>query len=80
MVLLAIGKIRTGAALGNPVLRTEGRVTLVDAVLAAAVLIELVLTTTLSWWWADPIVGIVVAGYAAREATHILRRPEQDNP
>ena len=30
MFALAAGKARTGAALGNPVLRTEGRVTLVD--------------------------------------------------
>ncbi|WP_275775142.1 hypothetical protein [Paenarthrobacter sp. Y-19] len=28
---LALGKIRTGYALGNPVLRAEGKVTLVDA-------------------------------------------------
>ena len=27
MFALAVGKARTGAALGNPVLRTEGRVT-----------------------------------------------------
>lgn len=26
------------------------------------------------------VFGIVVAGYASREATHFLRRPEQDNP
>jgi hypothetical protein len=31
MFALAAGKARTGRALGNPVLRTEGRVTLVDA-------------------------------------------------
>ncbi len=36
---LAFGKARTGTALGNPVLQTEGRVTLVDGYLAGAVLI-----------------------------------------
>ena len=35
MFALAAGKARTGAALGNPVLRTEGRVTLIDGILAA---------------------------------------------
>jgi hypothetical protein len=30
MFALAAAKARTGAALGNPVLQTEGRVTLVD--------------------------------------------------
>jgi len=39
MLALAFGKARTGAALGNPVLTTEGRVTLVDAYLAGAVLL-----------------------------------------
>ena len=77
MAGLALGKTRTGAALGNPVLRTEGRVTLVDAILAAAVLLGLVLNTVLGWWWADPLVGLVVAGYAAREAFHLLGVPQE---
>ncbi len=37
MFALAAGKARTGRALGNPVLRTEGRVTMIDGILAAAV-------------------------------------------
>src|SRR3954470_1141997 len=41
MFALAAGKARTGAALGNPVLTTEGRVTLVDGILATAVLLGL---------------------------------------
>jgi hypothetical protein len=35
MFTLAAGKARTGTALGNPVLQTEGRVTLIDGLLAA---------------------------------------------
>jgi hypothetical protein len=38
MFALAAGKARTGRALDNPVLATEGRVTLIDGILAAAVL------------------------------------------
>ena len=37
MFALAAGKARTGQALDNPVLSTEGRVTLIDALLAGAV-------------------------------------------
>lgn len=73
MFLLAAGKARTGAALGNPVLRTEGRVTLIDGILATAVLIGLVLNAVLNWWWADPVAGYVLVFYAGREALHILR-------
>ena len=39
MFALAAGKARTGKALGNPVLRTEGRVTAIDGILAVAVLL-----------------------------------------
>ena len=35
---LAFGKARTGAARGNPVLQTEGRVTLIHGILATAIL------------------------------------------
>ena len=73
MFTLAAGKARTGRALGNPVLRTEGRVTTVDGILAVAVLTGLVLNTALGWWWADPAAGYVLVYYAAREAWEIFR-------
>ncbi|MFJ9690775.1 cation transporter [Kitasatospora sp. NPDC101183] len=72
MFALAVGKARTGAALDNPVLRTEGRVTLVDGLLAAAVLLGLVLNSALGWWWADPAAGYVLVYYAAREVREIF--------
>jgi divalent metal cation (Fe/Co/Zn/Cd) transporter len=72
MFALAAGKARTGAALGNPVLQTEGRVTLVDGILATAVMAGLVLNAALGWWWADPAAGYVLVFYAAREAREVL--------
>ena len=72
MFALAYGKARTGAALGNPVLATEGRVTLIDGVLAAAVLLGLILNATAGWWWADPLAGYVLVYYAAREVREIF--------
>jgi divalent metal cation (Fe/Co/Zn/Cd) transporter len=73
MFVLAVGKSRTGAALDNPVLKTEGKVTFVDGVLAAAVLLGLVLNSLFGFWWADPLVGYVVTYYAVREAREIFR-------
>jgi divalent metal cation (Fe/Co/Zn/Cd) transporter len=79
MFALAFGKARTGDALESPVLRTEGRVTLIDGVLATAVLIGLFLNAAANWWWADPATGYVIVYYAAREAFTILSdRPTQD--
>ena len=67
MFTLASGKSRTGTALGNPVLQAEGRITLIDGILATAVLIGLVLNALLGWWWADPLAGYVLFYYAVRE-------------
>jgi len=72
MFALAAGKARTGQALANPVLQTEGRVTMIDGILATAVLLGLVLNAALGWWWADPAAGYVLVYYAAREAREIF--------
>jgi divalent metal cation (Fe/Co/Zn/Cd) transporter len=72
MFALASGKARTGRALNNPVLRTEGRVTMIDGILATAVLAGLVLNAGLDWWWADPAAGYVLVYYAAREVREIF--------
>ncbi|MCX2747033.1 cation transporter [Arthrobacter sp. MI7-26] len=73
MLALAWGKIRTGRSLGNPVLRAEGRVTLVDAYLAGAVLAGLALNALFGWWWADPLAGVVIIYYALLEARHAFK-------
>ena len=48
MLALAYDKATTGRALDNPVLQGEGRVTLFDACLPAAVVIGLTLNAQLS--------------------------------
>ena len=73
MFSLAAGKTRTGRRLENPVLQTEGRVTMVDAVLASAVLLGLALNAQLGWWWADPLAGYVILVYGIKEARAALR-------
>jgi divalent metal cation (Fe/Co/Zn/Cd) transporter len=81
MLALAAGKHRTGVALGNRVLRTEAKVTLVDGALAAAILTGLALNGLAGWWWADLVAGAVLAAYGLREGLHALRpagRPPGD--
>lgn len=73
MFTLATGKTRAGRGLDNPVLLAEGRVTVVDGLLAIAVLAGLSLDTILGWWWADPLAGLVIVYYAIREALHFFR-------
>ncbi|MFJ6836385.1 cation transporter [Streptomyces sp. NPDC091209] len=72
MFALAAGKARTGTALDNPVLKTEGQVTLIDGLLATAVLAGLVLNSLAGLWWADPLAGYVLVYYAVREVWEIF--------
>jgi divalent metal cation (Fe/Co/Zn/Cd) transporter len=67
MLLLSQGKRNTGKELGNPVLATEAQVTLIDAYLAAAVLLGLALNAVAGLWWADPLAGLVIVYYGVRE-------------
>lgn len=67
MTLLACGKLAIGRALGNVVLRTEARVTLIDAALAAAVLAGVGLNALAGLWWADPLAGLVIVYYGVKE-------------
>jgi divalent metal cation (Fe/Co/Zn/Cd) transporter len=67
MLLLAWGKRMVGHALGNVVLLTEARVTLLDAALAGAVLIGVGLNALFGWWWSDPLAGMAIVVYGVRE-------------
>ena len=73
MLGLAAGKVRTGTALDNEVLRTEGRVTLIDAYLAGFVLVGLILNASLQWWWADPVASLIIVYYGIREGREAWR-------
>lgn len=76
MLLLASGKRSTGRRLGNPVLLTEARITLIDAARTADALAGLVLNALLGWWWADPLAGLVIVYYGIREGRAAWRGEE----
>jgi len=73
MFVLAAGKSRIGHSLANPVLITEGRVTLVDGILASSVLVGVLLDRLFDLWWADSLAAYVIVFYAARECVAIFR-------
>ena len=73
MLLLSWGKRVTGKQLQNAVLLTEGRVTLIDALLSGAVLIGLTLNALFGWWWADPLASLIIVSYGFREGIHAWR-------
>jgi divalent metal cation (Fe/Co/Zn/Cd) transporter len=51
------------------------RVTVIDGLLASAVLVGLVLNAAVGWWWADPAAAFVIVYYALREGWHALHEP-----
>ena len=73
MFALAAGKRATGRALESRVLQTEARVTVIDGLLATAVLAGLVLNAVLGWWWSDPAAAFVIVYYGLREGLQALR-------
>jgi hypothetical protein len=73
MAVLGFAKRRVASRVGNAVLAAEARFSLVDACLSAAVLLGLVMDHTLGWWWADPVVALVIACGAAREGIEHVR-------
>jgi divalent metal cation (Fe/Co/Zn/Cd) transporter len=76
MLVLTAGKHATGTALNNQVLKTEARVTLVDAYLAGLVLLGLVLNALFGLWWADPLAGLVIVFYGFLEGYHAWRESQ----
>ncbi len=70
MFALAAGKRDAGRRLGNAVLQTESRVTVIDGALAAAVLAGVILNAAAGWWWADPLSALTILVYGLREARH----------
>ena len=74
MAGLGVAKRRVAVRLSNVALRAEAIFTLVDAVLSATVLVGLVVDRVLGWWWADPVAGIAVGLFAAREGVKDLSR------
>jgi divalent metal cation (Fe/Co/Zn/Cd) transporter len=47
-------------------------VTLIDGLLATAVLLGLTLNAAAGLWWADPAAAFVIVYYGAREGWHAL--------
>jgi hypothetical protein len=58
-------------------LQAEGRVTLVDGILATAVLVALTLEAVIGWWWADPLPGMCSS--CAPPGRHVRSSPALTN-
>lgn len=67
MPLLSAYERRTGRELGSASTVADSKQTLLCTYLSGAVLVGLVLNSTLGWAWADPVAALAIAVVAARE-------------
>jgi divalent metal cation (Fe/Co/Zn/Cd) transporter len=73
MPVLGRAKRRIGSLLGSASTAGEGSQNLLCAYLAAGVLGGLLLNAAFRLWWADPVIGIAIAGLAIREGRETWR-------
>lgn len=76
LVLPWLGKLKlqVAAGLGSGALRGDAVLTLASAALAATTLVALVVNAAFDWWWADPIVALLIAGALAVEGVRVAVR------
>lgn len=73
MPFLSWAQRHTGRALGSGSVVADSKQTLLCTYLSAVLLAGLLLNAGLGWWWADPIVGLVIAAVATREGVGAWR-------
>lgn len=70
---LAAAKARAGRAIGSSATVSEGRQNMLCAYLSAALLVGLGANALFGWWWADPIVALLIGAVALKEARDAWR-------
>lgn len=67
MPVLGVVKQRLGRTLNSGATAGEGAQNLICAAQAGAVLVGIAATTMFGWSWADPVIALLLAGWAAKE-------------
>lgn len=73
MPALSWAERRAGQELGSASAVADSQQTLICSWLSAVLLVGLVLNSWLGWSWADPVAGLVIAGFAVREGLEAWR-------
>jgi cation diffusion facilitator family transporter len=67
MPFLYLAKNKTGRELKSKSLIADSKETLACLYLSISVLVGLVCNTFLHWWWADPVVGLLIVYFLVKE-------------
>ncbi|GAA0249745.1 cation transporter [Saccharothrix mutabilis subsp. mutabilis] len=67
MPVLSLAQRRAGRELGSASAVADSKQTLLCTYLSGVLLVGLLLNSLFGWYWADPVVALVIAGVAVRE-------------
>ena len=67
MPFLSYAQRRAGRELGSASAVADSKQTLLCTYLSGILLVGLVVNSAFGWWWADPLVGLIIAVAAVRE-------------
>lgn len=73
MPLLARAKRRVASQIGSHALEADSRQTDFCAYLSAILLVGLLLNALAGWWWADPLVALIMAPIIVKEGIEALQ-------
>lgn len=79
MIPVAIAQKRTGEALGNQVLVAQSNETWISNYLSISLLLGLGLNALFGWWWADPLVALLILLVAVREGWEAWHDASEDS-
>ena len=73
MPILSAAQRRAGREYGSASAVADSKQTLLCTYLSAVLLLGLLANATLGWWWADPLVALVIAAVAVNEGRNAWR-------
>ena len=73
MTILYVLKTRIANEINSPALRAEARQALFCDIQDVPVVIGLVASAAVGWWWADPLVALIIIPLFIREGLEGLR-------
>ncbi|MBM7774878.1 divalent metal cation (Fe/Co/Zn/Cd) transporter [Actinokineospora baliensis] len=73
MPFLSTAQRRAGRALGSASAVADSKQTLLCTYLSGVLLVGLLLNSLFGWYWADPVVGLVIAAVAVKEGRDAWR-------
>lgn len=79
MPTISLWKRRIGKRISSKALVADAKETMVCATLSVALLLGLGMNYLLGWWWADPVVGLVIVVFLIKEGLEQWKEAGEDD-